>query len=119
MTRALASALAEWLGARRARVAAGAEALFVNLGGRKAGGRWLRAHPIRRFLELYYRELSSPDRYRSAHTLGHLAGTRFYLASGDLHAVAALLGHADVATSTVYAMMDRSRLRSVVQRLED
>ena len=117
MTRALSSALVEWMGVRRAYAAPGEEALFVNLGGRKAKGRRLKAHSIRRFLEGYYRELGFPERYHGAHTLRHLAGTRFYRASGDIHAVAALLGHADVSTSTVYAKMDRSRLKEVVEGL--
>ncbi|ADR37837.1 integrase family protein (plasmid) [Oceanithermus profundus DSM 14977] len=117
MTRALSSALVEWLGVRRAYAAPGEEALFVNLGGRKAKGRRLRAHSIRRFLEGYYRELGFPERYRGAHTLRHLAGTRFYQASRDIHVVAALLGHENVGTSTVYAKMDRSRLRAVVEGL--
>ena len=119
MTRSLSSALVEWLGVRRAYAAPGEEALFVNLGRRKAKGRRLRAHSIRRFLERYYRELGFPERYHGAHTLRHLAGTRFYRASRDIHAVAALLGHADVSTSTVYAKMDRSRLKEIVERLVD
>ena len=118
MTRALTAALVAWLGVRRAHAAPGEEALFVNLGGRKAKGRRLRAYSIRRFLDRYYRELGFPERYHGAHTLRHLAGTRFYRASGDIHAVAALLGHADVSTSAIYAKMDRSRLRELVGRLE-
>ncbi len=38
----------------------GAGALFINLGGRKAKGRRLRAYSIRRFLDRYYRELGFP-----------------------------------------------------------
>lgn len=109
--------LLEWLRVRSTFAAPREEALFVNLGGRKARGQRLKAWTIRKRLAAYYRELGVPERYHGPHSLRHLAGTRLYRATGDLYVVAALLGHSDVSTSQVYAKMDRSRLREAVQRL--
>ncbi len=113
----LAAELVEWIRVRSAHAAPGEKALFVNVGGRKAAGMRLRAWTIRKRLAAYYRELGVPGRYHGPHSLRHLAGTRLYRATGDLYVVAALLGHADVSTSQVYAKMDRSRLREAVQLL--
>jgi len=113
----LAAELLDWLSVRTAFAAPGEEALFVNLGGRKARGRRLKAWSIRKRLAAYYRELGVPERYHGPHSLRHLAGTRLYRATGDLYVVAALLGHADVSTSQIYAKMDRSRLREAVRQL--
>lgn len=113
----LAAELVQWLRVRTLYAAPGERALFVNLGGRKARGRRLRAWTIRERLSAYLRELGAPDRYHGPHSLRHLAGTRLYRATGDLYVVAALLGHTDVSTSRIYAKMDRSRLRKAVGRL--
>ena len=102
---------------RAAHAAPGEEALFVNLGGRKAQGRRLRTWTIRKRLAEKLRALGAPERYHGPHSLRHLAGTRLYRATGDLYVVAALLGHADVSTSQVYAKMDRSRLKEAIQKL--
>ncbi len=115
----LAAELLDWLKVRAAWAAPGEAALFVNLGGRKASGRRLKAWTIRKRLADQLRALGTPGRYHGPHSLRHLAGTRLYRATGDLYVVAALLGHSDVSTSQVYAKMDRSRLKEAVRRLPE
>ncbi|AFV76070.1 site-specific recombinase XerD [Thermus oshimai JL-2] len=113
----LAEGLQAWLKVRTLHAAPGEKALFINLGGRKAHGRRLRAWTIRKELSEALRALEAPRRYYGPHSLRHLAGTRLYQATGDLYLVATLLGHADVSTSQIYAKMDRSRLKEAVRNL--
>jgi len=119
LTHAARSALKRWLGLRPAYAAPGEQAVFVNTGGRRAKGHRLQAHTLRRRLSGYYRALDFPARYRGAHTLRHLAGTRLYRVTRDLHVTASLLGHANVTTSAIYAKMDLDQLKEAVQKLEE
>jgi len=62
--------------------------------------RWLRAARI--------------DRPASPHSLRHSVAMRVYRQTGDLLVTQAALGHASIASTTVYARVDRERLRAVL-----
>jgi integrase/recombinase XerD len=49
------------------------------------------------------------------HRLRHTFGTRVYRASGDLLLTARALGHRSIASTTVYACVDRPRLRALME----
>jgi integrase/recombinase XerC len=51
---------------------------------------------------------------RSAHALRHSFATKIYQQTGDLQLTQAALGHASVASTVIYARIDRTRLRAVV-----
>lgn len=116
--KSLVRELEAWLQLRSQRAAPGEDALFVNLGGRKASGRRMQAKHLRKILNQAYRDLGFPAHYHGAHVLRHTAGTRFYRASHDLHVTARLLGHASVATSAIYAKLDTERLFEIVDGLD-
>jgi len=113
----LAAELMDWIRVRPAHALPQEKALFVNVGKGRGVGKRLRHYTIRKRLAAHLRALGAPERYHGPHSLRHLAGTRLYRATGDLYVVAALLGHADVSTSQIYAKMDRKRLREAVDRL--
>ncbi len=52
--------------------------------------------------------------YLGFHALRHAAGTRLMAESGNLQLVAAHLGHANVATSAIYAKWSNTQLQSAV-----
>jgi integrase/recombinase XerC len=51
---------------------------------------------------------------KSAHALRHTFATRIYSATGDLQVTQAALGHASIASTVIYARVDRARLRAAV-----
>jgi integrase/recombinase XerC len=51
---------------------------------------------------------------RSAHSLRHSFATGLLARTGDLRLVQAALNHASVVSTTIYAQVDRSRLRAAV-----
>jgi integrase/recombinase XerC len=51
---------------------------------------------------------------KSAHALRHTFATRIYRQTGDLLVTQQALGHASIASTVVYARVDRTRLREVV-----
>ena len=76
--------------------------LFGRLGTRQAARRlagWCERAGIRRV---------------GPHALRHCFATRLYARTGDLLLVKAALGHASIASTTVYAEVGRERLREVV-----
>lgn len=102
------AALAEYLRAGRPVLAGSdtpADALFVNLRGRRLGPR-----DARRILERW----PLPDgRSMSPHTLRHAYATHLLEGGADLRAVQELLGHANVATTQLYTHLTKDRLRAV------
>ncbi len=52
---------------------------------------------------------------RSAHSLRHTLAMRIYSATGDLQITQAALGHSSVVSTTIYARVDRQRLRRAMQ----
>lgn len=51
----------------------------------------------------------------SPHVLRHSLGMRVYQATGDLLVTQAVLGHASIQSTTVYARADRDRVRAVLE----
>jgi integrase/recombinase XerC len=51
---------------------------------------------------------------KSAHSLRHSYATTLLARTGDLRMVQAALNHASIASTTIYAAVDRARLRAVV-----
>ncbi|OLV20026.1 Phage integrase [Deinococcus marmoris] len=62
----------------------------------------------------YGQRLGLDETLRGVHALRRTAGTRLYRATRDLHVVADVLGHASVATSAVYAKLDRDTRRAAL-----
>lgn len=63
--------------------------------------------------KLLKRELAAPG--WTGHTLRHRFGTRAFRASKDIRAVQELLGHASVATTMVYTLVDDESLLAAVR----
>jgi integrase/recombinase XerC len=119
LSKSLVDELNGWLKLRLAYARAGETRVLLNLGGRKGHGCGMSEKALREALNRHYRDLGFPERYYGAHMLRHIAGTRFYKTSRDLHATARLLGHSNINTSAIYAKMDLEGLFEVVDRLED
>lgn len=51
---------------------------------------------------------------RSAHALRHTFATRIYSTTGDLQLTQMALGHASIASTVIYASLDKERLRAAV-----
>ena len=51
---------------------------------------------------------------RSTHALRHTFATKVYQSTGDLQVTQAALGHASIASTVVYARVDRARVRAAV-----
>ena len=51
---------------------------------------------------------------RSAHAFRHTFACRVYSATGDLQVTQAALGHASIASTVIYAKVDKSRVRAAV-----
>lgn len=51
---------------------------------------------------------------RSAHAFRHTFATKVYATSGDLQVTQAALGHASIASTVVYARVDKARVRAAV-----
>ncbi len=121
LTRRLVLALEAWLAIRAAHVAVGETALLVNVGEHVPEaylGRRMTDKTVRRTLNAYYREAGLPLRYRGTHTLRHTAGTRYYRATQDLHRTREFMRHANIATTAIYAKMDRAMVLEGVRQLD-
>ncbi len=121
LTKRLTEALQAWLVIRPAHAAAGEQALLVNLGEQVPEaylGRRMSERTVRRTLNAYYREAGLPLRFRGTHTLRHTAGTRYYRATGDLHRTREFMRHANIATTAIYAKMDRAMVLEGVRQLD-
>jgi integrase/recombinase XerC len=51
---------------------------------------------------------------KSAHAFRHTFACRIYQQTGDLQITQAALGHASIASTVIYAQVDRARLRAAV-----
>jgi integrase/recombinase XerC len=67
----------------------------------------------------YGQLLGLDETLRGVHALRRTAGTRLYRATRDLHVVADVLGHASIATSAVYAKLDRNTRRAALEAAEE
>ena len=122
LTKRLGQALARWLAVRSAHAAPDEDALLVNLGEQVRAaylGRRMSDRTIRRTLNAYYREAGLPLRFHGTHTLRHTAGTRYYRATQDLHRTREFMRHANIATTAIYAKMDRAMVLEGVRLLDD
>lgn len=121
LTARLAEALRRWLALRPAHAAPDEAALLVNVGEKVPAaylGRGMTDRTVRRTLNAYYREAGLPLRYRGTHTLRHTAGTRYYRATQDLHRTREFMRHANIATTAIYAKMDRAMVLEGVRALD-
>jgi integrase/recombinase XerD len=106
----------EWLG----RYAA--EARPVLLGGRESQyvfvrRRGARLTPAGLWKRLHGYMLALPWRKRvTPHTLRHSFATHLMANGADIRIVQALLGHASIGTTQIYAHVDTDRLRAVHKR---
>jgi integrase/recombinase XerC len=121
LTGSLSRALGKWLSLRQVLVRADEPSLLVNLGEKTSKaylGRRMSERSIRRIIDGYFRELALPLRYRGTHTLRHTAGTRYYRATKDLHQTREFMRHANIATTVIYAKMDKEMLKKGVEALD-
>jgi len=51
---------------------------------------------------------------KSAHSFRHSFAMKVYAASNDLQVTQAALGHASIVSTTIYARVDREKLRAAV-----
>ncbi|MCB9877007.1 MAG: tyrosine-type recombinase/integrase [Planctomycetes bacterium] len=77
-----------------------------------AGGRRLSMRHAQRRIARWL--TAAGIRGRSAHALRHTFATRIYSTTGDLQVTQAALGHASIASTVIYARLDRARLRAAV-----
>jgi len=121
LTSRLSTALGRWLAKRAAFAVAGETALLVNIGEKVPDaylGRRMTDRTVRRTLNAYYRAAGLPLRFRGTHTLRHTAGTRYYRATQDLHRTREFMRHANIATTAIYAKMDRAMVLEGVRQLD-
>lgn len=95
-----------------------AKSLRAFLGGRGAGPVFLAGdrrvsmrHAQRRLAGWFH---AAGVAGRSAHALRHTFATRVYGRTGDLQLTQVALGHASIASTVIYAKLDRARLRAAV-----
>ncbi|MFC6667497.1 tyrosine-type recombinase/integrase [Deinococcus radiopugnans] len=113
--------LSRWLTARAALVPHGPAdhgALLVSFQPAARHGR-LSNRGLYSVVSAYGRLLGLDETLRGVHALRRTAGTRLYRATKDLHVVADVLGHASIATSAVYAKLDRNTRRAALVAAEE
>ncbi|QLG13029.1 tyrosine-type recombinase/integrase (plasmid) [Deinococcus sp. D7000] len=113
--------LSRWLTARAALVPHGPAdhgALLVSFQPAARHGR-LSNRGLYSVVSAYGRRLGLDETLRGVHALRRTAGTRLYRATKDLHVVADVLGHASIATSAVYAKLDRNTRRAALVAAEE
>ncbi|MXW73649.1 MAG: tyrosine recombinase XerC [Chromatiales bacterium] len=103
-------ALKAWLRRRGELAAAGENALFVGVRGRRISSSSVQAR-----LDYWARHAGLPGRVYP-HMLRHSFATHMLESSGDLRAVQELLGHADISTTQVYTHLDFQHLSRVYDR---
>ncbi|MYA31523.1 MAG: tyrosine recombinase XerC [Gammaproteobacteria bacterium] len=103
-------ALKAWLPRRGELAAAGENALFVGVRGRRISSSSVQAR-----LDYWARHAGLPGRVYP-HMLRHSFATHMLESSGDLRAVQELLGHADISTTQVYTHLDFQHLSRVYDR---
>ena len=103
-------ALKAWLPRRGELAAAGENALFVGVRGRRISSSSVQAR-----LDYWARHAGLPGRVYP-HMLRHSFATHILESSGDLRAVQELLGHADISTTQVYTHLDFQHLSRVYDR---
>ncbi|MEF2277579.1 tyrosine-type recombinase/integrase [Deinococcus sp. YIM 134068] len=121
--RAGAGVLARWLRSRealrvRGQVREDEPALLVSFRPSHFGTR-LSVRGLREIVNGYLAGAGLPRDMFGVHTLRRTAGTRLYRATRDLHVVADILGHANIATSAIYAKLDTDIRREALERVED
>ncbi len=123
LTRAAAQDFGRWLLAReamrlRGALPAGEQALLISFRPSHLGAR-LSVRGLREVVNGYLARAGLPKDMFGVHTLRRTAGTRLYRATRDLHVVADLLGHANIATSAIYAKLDADVRREALEKVED
>lgn len=107
------AALADWLAARDADPAAkGSPWLFPSRG---AGGRLTRARFFQIVKQLAAAAGLDPAAV-SPHTLRHAFATHLLANGADLRVIQELLGHADIATTEIYAHVVEEQLRALIAK---
>ncbi len=102
LPRGLCAHLREYLGDRVA------GPLLVGRGDRR-----ISARQIQRRLALWLTR-AGVRRHATVHSLRHRFAIRLYQRTGDIYLVQQALGHRSIASSTVYARVDRSRLAAAI-----
>lgn len=102
-------ALNDYLPKRRAKLARGETALFVNRFGKR-----LSARSFNRLLEKYILR-AGLDNKTTPHTLRHSFATHMLNAGCDLRTVQELLGHKNVVTTQIYTHLTTERLKEVYE----
>lgn len=103
-------ALKDWMRRRGELAAAGENALFVGVRGRR-----ISASSVQARLDYWARHAGLPGRVHP-HMLRHSFATHLLESSGDLRAVQELLGHADISTTQIYTHLDFQHLSRVYDR---
>ena len=107
LTEATAGVLADWLAVRDAIASAGVDTLFVGTGHHGAGAA-LSTRGLRFLVDGYLERLGLKAQGMSCHSLRHSAATWARAGGAKLDAIGAMLGHASIQTTTVYAkIVDR------------
>jgi integrase/recombinase XerC len=101
------AAIRAWLPLRAGLPAADAEALFVDLKGRRIAPR-----TIQRRVAAWAVKQGLP-RHVHPHMLRHSFASHVLQSSGDLRAVQEMLGHASIASTQVYTHLDFQALAKV------
>jgi integrase/recombinase XerC len=78
----------------------------------RAGGRRASTRHMQRRLAQWFAKAQITG--RSAHGLRHTFATKLYAKTGDLQLVQQALTHASIASTLIYAKLDRARLRAAV-----